>query len=603
MSTHKHIDKICVFVTLITLLLTLGLISGKNLTVAVAASGDNDSNYFTENDLNADWDTSDATKITLSDDRCVINGNGAYASNGDIYIVYAGAYVLSGSLSDGNIIIDANKTDKIWIMLDDVSIHCDDDAAIRIEQADKVFLTLAEGTENTLSSGSNYNTDAVSAGVDGTIYSKDDLTINGHGTLSVTAEYQHGVVCNDDLAITGGCISVDAVQDGFHANDSICIRDADISITAGDDGITASNDDETSYFYIESGNINIPSCYEGIEAIDVTIAGGTIAINPTDDGINANGSGETAIIRITGGDITILNPNGRDADGLDSNRDIIISGGNLFISVPNDGVSNAIDSGTENGGVCSISGGTVLACGSSGMAEGFDSTSTQGFLMYTTSASSDTTVTLKDADSNELLSQSVPYSFSSVLVSTPEMKVGDTCTIIIGETEEEMTIDNSSNAGGFGGNRMSWGNGPKENHTQGMNGFEGNHAPRTGDFKGDQKNDTGVMRPQEMPDTADSENTEGEDAPPAMPQNEMNSTDSEDMPPTPPQDEMNRADNEDALPAMQQDGFRGNRMQHNLAQDDRNPEQTPDGSVLSIVISVIVLLAGCVIAFGVKGRT
>jgi len=127
-------------------------------------------------------------------------------------------------------------------------------------------------------------------------------------------------------------------------------------------GITVSNDDETAFLYIESGNINISSCYEGLEAIDITIAGGAIDITPTDDGINANGSGNRSVIRITGGDITITNANGRDADGLDSNKDIYISGGTLFISVVGDGSNSAIDYGTENGGVCEISGGTVIAC-------------------------------------------------------------------------------------------------------------------------------------------------------------------------------------------------------------------------------------------------
>lgn len=114
-------------------------------------------------------------------------------------------------------------------------------------------------------------------------YSRDDLTINGGGSLNVTTEYQPAIVCNDD---------------------------------------------ESGYVYIESGNISIPACYEGIEAVDITIAGGKIDIMPADDGINANGRGSNSVIRITGGDISIINETGRDADGLDSNGDIFISGGN-----------------------------------------------------------------------------------------------------------------------------------------------------------------------------------------------------------------------------------------------------------------------------------
>ena len=475
MSKHKHIDAICIGITVFTLLLTFLFMNGKSLGIKAVASEENSDDIFTANDLDAAWDTAGATQITLSDEGSTVRGNGAYVYNGDVYIVYAGRYMLSGTLSDGSVIIEADGDDKIWLMLDGVSVHCEDGAAIRIEQAGKVFMTLRDGTENTLSSGASYSEESVSAGVDGTIYSRDDLTINGTGSLKVSAEYRHGIVCNDDFVMTGGMLNVTAAQDAIHANDSVRLKDADLMLSAGDDGITASNDDETSYVYIESGNITIPACYEGIEAVRITIAGGTIDIDPTDDGINANGYSGNSVINITGGDITITDENGRDADGIDSNKDIYISGGRLFVSVSDNGGSCAIDYGSENGGKCEISGGTVLACGSSGMAEGFDSTSAQGFLMQTVSAAADTTVTVKDADENELLSKNVPCSFSSVLVSTPEMKIGDTCTLIVGDTETEMTIDNASTVGGFGGfgggGRIPGGNGFGSGQMPGRGGF------------------------------------------------------------------------------------------------------------------------------------
>ncbi len=476
MAAHKHIDAICVAITVLTLLITILFMNGKALGITAVADGDASGGMFTENDLDGSWNTSSATKIRLSDEGSTVSGNGAYVYEGDVHIVYAGKYVLTGELSDGSIIIEADGDDKVWLMLDGVSLHCEDNAAIRVEQADKVFLTLAEGTENTLSSGLTYSEDAVSSGVDGVIYSRDDLTINGAGSLRVTAEYQHGIVCNDDLVITGGTLNVTAAQDAIHANDSVRICNADLALSAGDDGITASNDEGTSFIYVESGTITIPNCYEGLEAVEITIAGGTIDIDPTDDGINANGNGGNSLITITGGDITVTDDNGRDADGIDSNGDIYISGGRLFVSVSQSGGSCAIDYGSESGGKCVITGGTVLACGSSGMAEGFDSSSTQGFLMLNTSASAGTSVTVKDANGNELISETVPCSFSSVLVSTPEMKVGDTCTLIVGDTETEMTIDNSSSGGfggfgGFGGGRVPGGNGFGGGKMPGRGGF------------------------------------------------------------------------------------------------------------------------------------
>ena len=451
MSTSKHIDTICIAAILFALLITVLFMNGRAFGIIPIVDGDAGDGQFTTNDLNADWDSTKATRITLTGDGGSVKGNGAYVYDGDVHILSAGEYILSGELDNGSIIVDADKSDKIWILLNGVSLHCEDNAAILIQRAGKVFLTLAGGTENFVSSGSEYTAEAVSAGIDGTIYSKDDLTINGNGSLSVTAEYRHAIVCNDDLVIAGGNLEIEAAQDGIHANDSTRIADANVTINAGDDGITVSNDDETGYVYIESGNIIIPSCYEGIEAIDITIAGGVIDIKPTDDGINAKGRGSNSVIRITGGEITIINETGRDADGLDSNGDIYISGGDLFISVIGNGGNCAIDYGSENGGVCEISGGTVIAAGGSTMAEGFDSSSEQCFIMYNAStASAGTTVTLKNQEGTVLMSKAIPCSFSSVVISTPELRMGETCTISVGDTEEDIIVDNSSNSGSFG---------------------------------------------------------------------------------------------------------------------------------------------------------
>lgn len=451
MSTHTHIGKICGVITALTVLLTLLFMNGEALGISPMADKE-DSGWFTANDLDGDWDASGATRIVLSDEGSEVHGNGAYVYQGDVYIVYAGRYRISGTLSNGRILVQADGDDKIWLLLDGVSLHCEDDAALRVEQAGKVFLTLAEGTENAISSGEAYSEAAVAANVDGAVYSRDDLTINGAGSLSVTAAYRHGVVCNDDLVITGGTVTVSAVQDGLHAHDSVRIRDADITVSAGDDGITASNDEGTSLLYVASGTIRIPACYEGLEAVSVTIAGGDIHIVATDDGINANGSG--SVLCITGGDITVINGGGRDADGLDSNGDIFISGGRLLISVPDDGSSSAIDFGNESGGVCRIDGGTVLACGSRAMAEPISSDSAQGFLMYSASAEAGTAVTLRDSAGNELLREEVPLGFSLVIVSAPGLQVGDSCTIAVGDAEETVTIDNSSAASAFGGGQM-----------------------------------------------------------------------------------------------------------------------------------------------------
>lgn len=478
MSTHKKIDAVCIVTVLLTVALTILFMNGEALGISVAASGDAGDGMFTNNDLDADWDASSATRITLSDSGSAISGSGAYLYDGDVYIVYPGRYVLTGALSDGSVIVTANKTDKIWILLDGASLSCADDAALRVEQAGKVFLTLAEGSSNTLSSGAEYREELVDSGVDGAVYSRDDLTINGNGSLAVSAAYKHGIVCNDDMVITGGNITVSAVQDGIHANDSVRIRDAALTISAGDDGITVSNDDETAFLYVESGSITITSCYEGLEAIDVTIAGGTIDIVATDDGINANGSGVSSVIRVTGGDITVTNPSGRDADGFDSNGSIYIEGGNILISVADSGGNSALDYGSENGGECVISGGTVIACGSSAMAEGFASSSPQGFLMVNRTAAAGTEIVLADASGRELLSAEIPCAFSSAVLSAPGLEVGDACVLTIGGEQEQVTIDNTS-ASGFMAAGMFRGGGMKDGAMSG-----GQQPPEDRSFSG-----------------------------------------------------------------------------------------------------------------------
>ena len=554
MSTHnRRLDKICVVIVAVSLLLTVLFMNGESLGITMIVDEDAESysgtTYFTTNDQNSDWDTEGATVITLTGDGAEISGNGAYVNGQEVVITEAGRYVVSGSLSNGKITVDAHNSSKVWILLDGVDINCSDDACIRVDQAEKVFLTLAENSVNTLTSGSTYSDTALQDGTDGAIFAHDDLTINGSGSLSVSAEYRHGIAANDDLVITGGTITIKAAADAIHANDSVCIKEAQITVDAGDDGIVTANEEENGYMYIESGTIDITSvgdgvhttgditiaggsitiaagddgihsdqfvyiedgeilineCYEGIEALIIDVSGGDITIYPEDDGFNANGgssdmfgfgggpgqggmhtqtsdtdtaeghasetdtaeghasetdtASEETYIAISGGTITIINDSGRDADGLDSNEDIRISGGTIYISLLGTGSNCAVDYGSESGGVAEITGGTIIACGASSMAEGFSSTSTQASILYNTSTVADegTTLALKDGEGNVLLSWEVPCSFSSALISCPEMQVGNSYQVVIGDSSEEITIEEISTS--YGDAQSDMGNG------------------------------------------------------------------------------------------------------------------------------------------------
>ena len=477
MSTNKKIDIICIIVLIFAIILTILFINGEKLGLTVVVDEDSEeyisSEYFSTNDLNGNWDTSDATVITLDGDSISVSGTGAYVLDGNVYISQSGNYVVSGTLNDGSIVVDAEQYSKIWLMLDGVDIYSEDDAAIIVDQADKVFLTLAEGSENYIETGAEYSDEALEDNTNGAIFSHDDLTINGSGTLTVSTDFQHGIVSNDDLIITGGTISVTAPEDGLKANDALNIASADITINVEDDGIHSDGS-----FYIESGTVLIDSCYEGIEAITIDMVGGDVTIYPTDDGLNANGGStdsfgmggmgemtseetsdessdesteeEETYINISGGNLTIINDSGNDADGIDSNGDIYISGGNILVSMTNTGSNNAIDFASENGGECIITGGNIIAAGSSGMVENFSSSSTQTTIIYTysTGAEAGTLVSLKDSDGNTILTWEVPNSFSSLSLSSPEMSVGNTYTLVMGDTEESITLEEINTTAG-----------------------------------------------------------------------------------------------------------------------------------------------------------
>ncbi len=476
MSTSKHFPAVCAVVLALALVVTVLFMNGEALGLQVIRDEDSeaneDSQYFTTNDQNTDWTA--ATTITLSGDTATVSGSGAYANGGSVTISAAGYYDVTGTLTDGSLIVDAGKNAKVFIRLNGVSITCSDDAAIRINQADKVFLTLADGTENTVTSGETYSETALADKTDGAIFSHDDLTINGSGSLTVTAAYKHGIAVNDSLRITGGAITVTAPADTIHVNDSLNITGASITLNAGDDAIHS----DTS-IAILGGKITVNTCYEGIEALEILIEDGDITVTATDDGINACGAetadGNLPSVTINGGTVTLLNPSGQDADGIDSNGNIDINGGLVYISLVGDGSNCALDYGSENGGVCRINGGIVVACGGATMLETMSENSAQPSILYAgTTQAAGTEVSLQDAGGETLLTYAAPNSFSAVLVSCPQMQTGSTYTLTLGDTAQEITLSQTATtygvSGGMGGMGNMGGRG-------GMNGGPGGFTP------------------------------------------------------------------------------------------------------------------------------
>lgn len=538
MSTGKHFSALCALVLALALAVTVLFMNGEKLGIRVIRDEDSetneDSGYFTSNDQNTAWTA--ATAITLSGDTATVSGSGAYANGGSVTIASAGDYDVTGTLTDGSLIVDAGKNAKVFLRLNGVTITCSDDAAIRVNQADKVFLTLAEGTENTVTSGENYSEAALADKTDGAIFAHDDLTINGSGALTVTAAYKHGIAANDSLRITGGKITVTAPADTIHVNDSLHITGAAITLSAGDDAIHSGTS-----VAILGGSITVNTCCEGIEAPEILVEDGTITVTSTDDGINACGTetsdGSLPGVTINGGTVTLLNPSGRDADGIDSNGNIDINGGLVYISLIGDGGNCALDYGSENGGACRINGGTVVACGGSTMLETMSENSAQPSLLYAgTTQAAGTEITLQNADGETLLTYAAPNSFSAVLVSCPEMATGSTYTLTLGDTAQEIPLTQVATTYGVSGN-MGGGMGDMGGRG-GMNGGPGGSTPTSGTADS-ATDDTalpgGSGTPPTKPDGDSDFRPSGEA--PTRPDGEDGTTDGTDRP-TPPDGDM-----------------------------------------------------------------
>lgn len=314
--------------------------NGAYITTAVSENQKNieltDSNVdinFTDRDKSSEYDESSAVKITLNGSSAVVSGSGVNISGSTVTITSAGTYIISGSLSDGQIVIAASDSDKVQLVLNNAEINCNTSAAVYVKSADKVFVTLPAGTTNSLGGGTEYvQTDDNT--VDGVIFSKSDLTLNGTGTLKIDADYRHGIVTKDTLCITGGTYVIDAVKTCLAGKDGIKILDGSFTLTAGSKGLNSGNDDDAKEgsIYIAGGTFTIKSEDDSIHADgSCIIAGGTYTIAAGDDGIHA--SYDTII---TDGSITITD----SYEGIEGRR-ITVSGGTINLTASDDGINAA----------------------------------------------------------------------------------------------------------------------------------------------------------------------------------------------------------------------------------------------------------------------
>ena len=270
---------------------------------------------FTERDLAGTYEESAAVYVTLSGDGITGETDGVAINGQTVTITAEGTYIFSGTLSEGQIVVDADNA-KVQIVFDNVDITCASSAAVYVKSAEKVFVTLAEGSQNTLR-----NTDEYVAiddnNIDAVIFAKSDLTLNGTGSLTIVSAEGHGIVSKDDLKITGGTYDITAAGHALSGKDSVRIADGTFILTAEKDGIHAENadDEEKGYIYIADGDFAITSDGDGMDASNIVqIEDGTFDITAGGGAANSQKTHESDMPGEPGGGMP---QNGRKPDGED----------------------------------------------------------------------------------------------------------------------------------------------------------------------------------------------------------------------------------------------------------------------------------------------
>ena len=352
---------------------------------ATVLEADGSGYEFSGRDLDPSYDEAAATVI-LSDDGVTVDGSGVTVDGADVTITAAGTYLITGTLSEGSITVAAGEEDKVQLVLSGVSVHNSDGPALYVRSGDKVFLTLADGTDNALTDGSGYTVTDGDTELDAAVFSRSDLTINGGGSLTVTGSNKHGVVSKDDLVVVGCDLIVTAQNAALSGKDCVKIAEASLNLTAGTDGIRSDNDEdaECGYVYIHSGDITVRSDSDGIQAVTALfVAGGSLTVDATDDCLSCDGSititggvlkltsGDDGVhadgtLTVDGGEITVT-----AAEGLEATV-ITINDGVIDITASDDGI-NAAQKSTAYTPLVEINGGTITIVMGAGDTDGVDS--------------------------------------------------------------------------------------------------------------------------------------------------------------------------------------------------------------------------------------
>lgn len=490
-------------------------------------------------------DATDATAVALKGNSATVSGPGAAFADGTVTVTAAGTYVLTGSFT-GAVTVAAGETDKVQLVLNGAFLHNEQGPALYVKSADKVFVTAASGTENSLSDGTAYTVTDGDTVLDAALFSRADLTVNGDGKLTVSGNCKHAVCSKDDLVIadtvltatavnvalcgkdcvklSGGTVTLTAGTDGIRSDNTedttrgyVYVRGSTVSVTAGNDGIQAetvlktenatvtvtagggsgsylvgeeesckglkagsdiqlqggsytvdikddcihanhtvtvaggtytlkSGDDgihADTDLAVSDGTVTVEKSYEGLEGSRILISGGRLDITASDDGLNAAGGNDSSALGgrpgmghfsegegeiVISGGYTLVDAAG---DGVDSNGTLTLTDGVVLVSGPTNGGNGAFDYGSA----ATVSGGTLIALGSAGMAQGFSAAENQGALLCTfTAQNGGTPFAVCDASGKAVASFTPKKAYQSAVVTAPGLTVGGTYTLTAGGT-------------------------------------------------------------------------------------------------------------------------------------------------------------------------
>lgn len=504
------------------------------------------------------WDNSKVTHIVLKDNAITIDSVGATASGSKVTITSAGTYSLSGTLTNGQIIVNTTDTATVRLILNGITVTNSSSSAILVKKSGKTVICLADNTQNSVTDGSSYTVEDSDDDPNAAIFSKSDLSIFGNGSLTVNAKYNDGITSKDGLIIKSGNITVNSIDDGIRGKDYLIIRDGNFTLKTSGDGFKSDNDENTALGYIsivkgtfnitsgkdaiqahtdvkinsgdfvittgggssdgkpssysakgikaidsliinggifsinsaddaihtngnmlinagtytlstgddgmhanttlaiKAGDINVNKSYEGIESAKITIDGGNIHVTSSDDGINAAsgsssgtggmGGGMSAgncTLYINGGYIYV-NGNG---DGVDVNGSITMTGGTLIVNGPTANDNGALD----YDGTFKLTGGYVLAAGSSGMAQAPDATSSQNSLLlnFTSAYKAGVLVHIETSAGDEVLTFKPVKQYQSIAFSSSKLVKGTTYLVYTSGSSTGTATDGLYTGGSY----------------------------------------------------------------------------------------------------------------------------------------------------------